>query len=531
MNVASTQHVIWWLKKDFRLSDNPALTAALNTNGGSGQNVVPIFIIEPSATNPKTAPETSAFHVAAWLEAVKDLRKQLKVAGGDLCILHGEVVELFAELKQRIDFTNVVSHEEVGTHRTFQRDKAFAKWCKANKVTWQEHKQTGVFRGFHDRDKRASVWSRWMSEGPLPPPKQSALKRLTVPSELLELQSAEARQSKLISFGFEMDATSRRLRQKVSESAARETLDSFLNQRGIAYSGGISSPNSAFTAGSRLSVHFAWGTITGREVYAATDKRMAELKNSDAPDAGKWRRSLSSFKARLHWRDHFTQRLETEPTMEFHPLNRAYDKLPTTRKNRKHLKAWCDGETGFPMVDACVRCARTTGFLNFRMRSMITSVACHALRLDWRDIMWPMAAWWADYEPGIHLSQLQMQAGVVGINTLRTYNPAKQIADHDPRAKFIKRWVPELKPFSADEIIAHQDSPIASYVAPLVDWKASTTAMRSDYYTLRREPATKALAVEVMAKHGSRKRSTKKRKSKTAKKKKADNGQMRLKFE
>lgn len=530
----STANTIWWLKKDFRLSDNPALAAAL----AGGQQVVPIFIIEPSAIDRKTAPETSAFHLGAWIEAAKDLRKTLKANRGDLCILHGEVVELFGELKQRIDFDKVVSHEEVGNHRTFERDKAFARWCKSHDVAWEEHRQTGVFRAFNDRDKRSGVWFNWMSEGPLPPPSESELKRIGVPQEAFELQTDAARKLTLKSFGFEMSASSRRLRQKVSETAARETLQSFLYQRGIAYSGGISSPNSAFTAGSRLSVHLAWGTITGREVYAAATQRMEALKNSDDPYAGQWRRSLSSFKARLHWRDHFTQRLETEPTMEFHPLNRAYDKLPTTRKNRKHLKAWTDGETGFPLVDACIRCAQTTGFLNFRMRSMITSVACHALRLDWRDINWPMAAWWADYEPGIHLSQLQMQAGVVGINTLRTYNPAKQITDHDPRAKFIKRWVPELKSFSADEIVGHQDSPLIGYPAPIVDWKASTTAMRADYYALRREPETKALAAAVMVKHGSRKRPSATRKRKTGKKKvtkkaakKKTDDQLTLKFD
>lgn len=76
---------------------------------------------------------------------------------------------------------------------------------------------------------------------------------------------------------------------------------------------------------------------------------------------------------------------------------------------------------------------------------------------------------WADYEPGIHISQLQMQAGVVGINTLRTYNPAKQIADHDSDAKFIKQWLPELKDISVAKIIEHQEQPVTAYPPPIVD--------------------------------------------------------------
>ncbi|MFK7765902.1 MAG: FAD-binding domain-containing protein [Mariniblastus sp.] len=502
---ASPTHIIWWLKKDFRLSDNPALKFALD----SGLQVLPVFVIEPSALK---APETSAFHVAAWIEAAKDLRSRLNGLGGDLLILHEEVETAFTSLQQYVYFDQVVSHEEPGTDRTFQRDKRFAKWCGKFGVKWTELLQTGVFRRLRDRDMRGKHWHDWMSKEPIKPPNQESLTRVHVPPVTKKIPSFVSSRTSVKKFGFELTDSARRHRQNVSETAAHETLQDFLFNRGIAYSGGISSPNTAFVAGSRLSVHLAWGTITGREVYAATAKRMQDLKDSDNPNAGRWRRSLNSFRSRMNWRDHFTQRLETEPTMEFYPLNRAYDSLKQNN-NPELLNGWIKGKTGFPLVDAVIRCAQTTGFANFRMRSMITSVACHALRLDWRNIMWPMAQWWADYEPGIHLSQLQMQAGVVGINTLRTYNPAKQIADHDPQTNFIKRWVPELRTFTPDEIIAHQDSPLEGYIEPLVDWKQSTTEMRADYYALRRLPETKALAVDVLAKHGSRKRPSAKRKS------------------
>ena len=510
--------IVWWLKKDFRLSDNAAIARALEIAKERDGLVLPMFVIEPSALK---APETSAFHVAAWLEAAKALRKELRNSGGDLLIARGEVVEVFQRLSQLLDFDTVISHQETGTDRTFKRDKQFAKWCGGSGVKWEEPLQTGVFRRLKDRDNRAKLWYRWMGDGPLAKPPATALKRLRVP-DLVRQTLAKTGRLNAKAFGFDLSSASKRSRQHVSEAAAEETLHSFLHQRGLAYSGGISSPNTAFVAGSRLSAHFAWGTITGRQVYAATNQRMEALKNSDDPDAGKWRRSLNAFKARLHWRDHFTQRLETEPTMEFHALNRAYDNLQAS-DDPKRLKGWLRGQTGFPMVDAVIRCAQTTGFANFRMRSMITSVGCHAMRLHWRDLLWPMGQWWADYEPGIHVSQLQMQAGVVGINTLRTYNPAKQIADHDPQTKFVKRWVPELRAFSPEQIIAHQESPIrgsvkAGYVRPLVDWRQSTTEMRAEYYALRRQPETRELAAAVLEKHGSRKKPSSRKKPTKGKK-------------
>ena len=213
-------------------------------------------------------------------------------------------------------------------------------------------------------------------------------------------------------FGHPLTHAQREHRQRVSETAAEETLQGFLTDRGICYSGGISSPNTAFVCGSRLSVHLAWGTLSGRQAYAATAARQAELTGLRGDEATRWRRSLKSFKSRLHWRDHFVQRLETAPQQEFEPLNAAYAALPTP--GDEHLDAWLAGQTGWPLVDACMRCLDATGFLNFRMRAMVTSVAVHTLRIDWRKTLYPMARRWADYVPGIHISQTQMQAGVVG---------------------------------------------------------------------------------------------------------------------
>jgi len=304
--------------------------------------------------------------------------------------------------------------------------------------------------------------------------------------------------------------------QPVSESAAKETLHSFLYERGVAYRGGISSPVTAFTAGSRLSVHLAWGTITGRNVYQAVQLRKEALKGSDQPDAGKWRSSLTAFLSRLHWRDHFIQRLESEPQMEFQPLNTAYKELDFDN-NPKYLAAWIAGNTGFPMADACIRCLQTTGFVNFRMRAMLTSLACHTLQLNWKLLDHPMAKLYTDYEPGIHLSQLQMQAGVVGINTIRIYSPNKQIVDQDPETIFIKQWIPELRPFTPKQIIDHRAEPLGDYPAQLVDYWTASRVTKDKLWTIRKLAETKELAKAVYHKHGSRKGPSTRKKKKVAK--------------
>ena len=129
------------------------------------------------------------------------------------------------------------------------------------------------------------------------------------------------------------------------------------------------------------------------------------------------------------------QKLEDEPAIEWRNFARVFnglrpgDATPLEGLHRDHFEAWCEGRTGYPMVDACMRQLRATGWLNFRMRAMLVSFAAYHLGLHWREPGLFLARQFLDFEPGIHWSQMQMQSGTTGINTLRIYSPAKQARD------------------------------------------------------------------------------------------------------
>ncbi|MEO1270178.1 MAG: FAD-binding domain-containing protein, partial [Myxococcota bacterium] len=255
-------------------------------------------------------------------------------------------------------------------------------------------------------------------------------------------------------------------------------------------------------------------------VFQRTQARQRELevmKRAGEPLDRRWLSSLRSFQSRLRWHGHFMQKLEQEPALEFENMNRGFDGMREGQFDEARFEAWVAGQTGYPMVDACMRALRATGWLNFRMRAMVVSFASYHLWLHWRRPAHVLARLFLDYEPGIHFSQVQMQSGVTGINTIRIYAPAKQVADQDPHGVFIRRWVPELEAVP-DTWIAepHTMPPLLQlqlgcvigrdYPAPIVDHVTAYRHARETVHAWKRRPEVRALSEEVLARHGSRKR-------------------------
>ena len=417
-----------WFKRDLRVVDHEALAESARQGP-----VLPLYVLEPELW--KQA-DLSSRHYHFLCDSLRALNKSLTGLGQALIIKVGDAVEILRDIHARHNIQCLWSHQETWNGWTYERDKRVQKWARENAVPWHEPTQHGVIRRLKNRDGWSVRWNQKMKQ-----PIHSS------PSHLQPVNEQSDSLPSASELGLKNNDCL--TPQAGGRSEGLNLLQSFLEERGEGYAREMSSPLTAIDSCSRLSAHLAFGTLSLREVYQATEARRLLVKQWPRDSRGSWLGSFRSFSGRLRWRCHFMQKLEDEPCIEFENLHPAYDGLRENEFNDAYFKAWQSGKTGYPMVDACMRALTATGWLNFRMRAMLMSFATYHLWLHWRIPALHLATLFTDYEPGIHYSQVQMQSATTGMNTVRIYNPIKQGMDHDPQGIFIRQWVPELREVDA----------------------------------------------------------------------------------
>jgi deoxyribodipyrimidine photo-lyase len=200
-----------------------------------------------------------------------------------------------------------------------------------------------------------------------------------------------------------------------------------------------------------------------------------------------------------------------EHTMENASINKGYQKLKKSI-SLEYQKAWEEGKTGFPLIDACMRCLTETGYLNFRMRAMLVSFFTHILWQPWQASSQHLSRLFLDFEPGIHFPQLQMNAGETGINLLRIYNPIKNSLEHDEDGTFIRKWIPELAhletPFvhepylmtPLDQQFNNFESGV-DYPNPIVEIKVARKKASDILWNMKKNTEVKKESERILRKH------------------------------
>ncbi|ESP88249.1 cryptochrome/photolyase family protein [Candidatus Halobonum tyrrellensis] len=423
---------LFWHRRDLRVADNRGLAAAARDDGGD--TVLAVFVFDDAVLEYAAPPR-----VRYMLDALSALRERYRERGSDLLTVRGDPSAELPALADEYDADRVYWNEDYsGLAR--ERDRAVEgaltrAMVDVRTVHDAVHHEPGAITTTDGDPYRvySYFWKKWRDRekrDPVDPPAADALADVTgddLPS--------------IGDLGFEdPDADV----QSAGTEAARERLDAFCDGPIHEYEAARDYPARENT--SRLSADLKWGTVGVREVYEATvDAR--EGRTGDADE------SVETFRSQLAWREFYAQVLWDEPSVAAENY-KSYANPIEWRDAPDDLRAWKEGETGYPIVDAGMRQLREEAFVHNRLRMIVASFLTKDLRIDWREGYAHFREHLADHDTANDTGGWQWAAstGTDAQPYFRIFNPVTQGEKYDPDAEYIREYVPELADVPADRV-------------------------------------------------------------------------------
>lgn len=441
-----------WFRRDLRAYDHAALHAALR----SGRAVHCAFVFDTEIL--EALPSRADRRVDFIWRSVAELKSALEGLGGGLHVLHGRAREQIPRLAARLGVATVYANRDYEPN-ALERDRAVAGQLADAGIAFHTRKDQVIFELEEVRTGAGQAYSVFT------PYKNAWLKKLDdfflkaypVEKHADRLAGARAPMPSLEDLGFEpapmmLPAGERGGRQLLADFKRR--IDQYADQRDYP----------ALKGPSYLSVHLRFGTVSIRQLARFAWKR----KSAGA----------ATWLSELCWRDFYFAVLAARPDVVDHAFKREFDALRFDDDQRL-WRAWCEGRTGYPLVDAALRQLNTTGYMHNRLRMVAASFLVKDLGIDWRRGERYFADKLNDYDLAANNGGWQWAAstGCDAQPWFRIFNPVTQSRKFDPQGTFMRKYLPELAHLDNKDIHEPRD--------PVVDHAEARRRTLSRYGAIR----------------------------------------------
>lgn len=411
---------VFWFRRDLRLNDNHGLFEALK----SSENVLPIFIFDKNILErltDKTDRRVSFIH-----QTLSQLKAELEKNGSSLLIIHDKPLVAFKKLVDLYHVSKVYTNHDYEPY-AIKRDSEVEVFLKSNNIPFHTFKDQVIF-------ERAEVIKSDGTPYTIFTPYSKIWKQ-----KLNEKNLAPYPTQKYHSNYFKTKAFHFPSLTEVGFEKSEGKIPSSTINKNIIKKYHLTRNFPSVNGTSRLSIHLRFGTISIRELTVIAKQFNEQWLNE------------------LIWREFFMMILYHFPYVVKQSFKKKYDNI-SWRNDESEFKKWCDGKTGFPIVDAGMRELNETGFMHNRVRMIVASFLTKHLLIDWRWGEAYFAEKLLDFELSSNNGNWQWAAGC-GCDAapyFRIFNPEEQTKRFDPEFKYIKKWIPNFTTDYLPPIVEHE---------------------------------------------------------------------------
>jgi deoxyribodipyrimidine photo-lyase len=402
---------IFWFRRDLRLADNAGLYRALK----SGNRVLPLFIFDKEILDQLEDKDDA--RVTFIYNAIENINTQLHQHGSSLLVIYDKAEHAWNNIIKEYNIVAVYTNYDYEPYAT-KRDNAVKEKLSKHNISFNTYKDQVIFEKDEvtkDDGKPYTVYTPYMRKW-YATLKPFYLKAYPTEKYLHNLVKTPALPvPHLKDMGFEKSG------MDFPDQDYKNVIADYKEKRDFP----------ALRGTSHVGLHLRFGTVSIRQL----------AKTAHGYHEKTWLNELI-------WREFYMMILHHFPHTMDHAFRPEYDRIKWVN-NEEQFKAWCNGQTGYPIIDAGMRELNTTGFMHNRVRMIVASFLSKDLLIDWRWGEHYFARKLLDYEMASNVGGWQWAAGsgTDAAPYFRIFNPEAQTKKFDPDLKYIKKWVPEYADF------------------------------------------------------------------------------------